>query len=90
MIKEFGDRAVVVDDNGVMIRQLKSPNVSEKGKWKSVADFLSYCTKKEATQAAKTMGFTANCVEQINAPMGFKPWVIKYDPRMNYYLACWE
>ncbi len=85
------NKACVTDGHGKVLRQLEKPTIRKDGKtWHGYGDILTYCTKKEAIRAARAMGVVLDNVEQIHGPLGFMPWVIKYDFRYPYYHACWE
>lgn len=94
MLKEFPEqnKAVVVNSDGSVIRQLASPKIRPGYEriWSDINSILNFPTKKEALKIAKHMHITSPYVKKINLPMGFYAWVLKYDPLFDYYYACWK
>ena len=92
MLKTFDDgRAVVLDGNGNVLRQLVAFERTRSGKTKFAVYFapLVYPTKKAATQAARQMGWPLDRVERGRALLG-DFWFIRNDFRDQYALACWD
>lgn len=83
MIREFKEhqKAVVLDQNNVVLWQLDSN--------KNSTDILTFLTKTEAQTYATKLGFAHWKVERINRRFEIV-YAIKYDPRYEYLLACWE
>lgn len=83
MIREFKEhqKAVVLDQNNVVLWQLDSN--------KNSTDILTFLTKTEAQTYATKLGFAHWKVERINRRFEIV-YAIKYDPRYEYFLACWE
>jgi len=90
LFKEFGTKAIVFDAEGNTIRQLEKPKIGANNKWLSYGDILTYPTKKEAELAANRQGFHKWKVKKVRGRLNFYMWVILYDARQNYYLACWD
>jgi hypothetical protein len=92
MLREFEEQgmAVYLDEKGNVIRQLVS-FYTKRGKtyFKNPSMALTYCYKKEAMSACKSMGWPLDRVTRgRNMVSSF--WFIRHDFRDNYALACWE
>lgn len=92
LFREFSDgRAVVLDAEGKVLWQLVRFARLPSGKTKFACHFapLIYATKKEATAAARSMGFPLDHVERGRSLIG-RFWFVRYDFRGQYALACWD
>ena len=92
MLREFKEvgKAVIVDASGKTVRQLVE-FYTKNGRtyFKHPTEALTYCYKKQAIAACKSMGWPLDRV-MMGRNMVSSFWFIRNDFRDNYALACWE
>ena len=85
-------RAVVLDDDGTVLRQLVSFSRTKTGKTSFSENYwcaLTYPSRKLAVAACRSMHWPQDHIEKGRSLMG-DFWFVRNDFRDHYALAAWE